>query len=119
MEVSLSKDVLAGLDAARLESLRKSSRLRIEVAGVRHKILRYWGKGFSLDAETAPHLRGLVDLYDGAVHLFQCLIVAGQEEAGEMEYEFKRATKVSEKPALDFERAVDAPVALIAVDAPT
>jgi hypothetical protein len=119
MEVSLSKDIQAGLDAARMDSLRKSSKLRIEVDNTHHKVLRYWGEGFSLDAASAPQLRGLVDLYDGSVHLFQCLIVAGQEESGEMQYEFKRATKVCEKPALDFEGSVDAPVALIAVDAPT
>ena len=119
MEVSLSKDIQAGLDAARMDSLRKSSKLRIEVDGIQLKVLRYWGQGFSLDAVSAPKLRGLVDLYDGSAHLFQCLIVAGQEESGEMEYEFKRATKVCEKPALDFERSVDAPVALIAVDEPT
>lgn len=118
MEVSLSKDIQAGLDAARLQSLRKASRLRIDVDGTQHQVLRHWSTGFSMDAQTAPKLRGLVDLYDGAIHLFQCLIVATQEESGEMQFEFKRATKVSEKAALDFERASDVPVALIAMDAP-
>lgn len=118
LEIALSKEIQAGLDAARLESLRKSSRLRIEVDGEQHKVLRHWGTGFSMDAATAPNLRGLVDLFDGAVHLFQCLIVAGQEEAGEMQFEFKRATKVAEKPALDFARSSDAPTALITVDTP-
>lgn len=117
MEFQLPKEIQAGLDAARVDSLRKASRLWLKVDGDRYKVLRYWGTGFSMEAETAPHLRGLVDLHDGAAHLFQCLIVAAQEEGGEMQFEFKRATKVAEKAALDFERAADAPAGLIAHDA--
>lgn len=116
MEISVSKEIQAGLDAARVESLRKSSKLWIEVDGVQHKVLRHWATGFSLDAATAPHLRGLVDLHDGAVHLFQCLIVAGQEEGGEMQFEFKRATKVADKAALDFESSREAPAGLLTHD---
>jgi len=118
MEFQLPKEIQAGLDAARIDNMRKASRLRIEVDGVQHKVLRFWQTGFSLAADDAPHIRGLVDLYDGAVHLFQCLIVAVDEEGGEMRFEFKRATKVSDKAALDFERSADAPAGLIAVDAP-
>ncbi|MFC6639452.1 hypothetical protein GV827_11690 [Sulfitobacter sp. JBTF-M27] len=113
MEAVLSKEVQAGLDAARLESLRKASRLRVDVDGQLYPVLRLEKTGFTIAAENAPHLRGLVDLYDGANHLFQCLIVASEEEAGEMRYEFKRATAVASAAALDFEKATDAPVALI------
>jgi hypothetical protein len=114
METVLSKEIQAGLDAARLARLRKSSRLRIDVDGSVHPVLRMWKTGFAIEAENAPHLRGLVDLYDGANHLFQCLIVAADEEAGEMQYEFKRATAVAAAAALDFERAANAPAGLIA-----
>ena len=99
MEEFLSKEIQAGLDAARMASLRKGARL--------------WKTGFSVDAADAPKLRGLVDLYDGSLHLFQCLIVASEEEAGEMRYEFKRATAVADRPPLDFERPADAPLGLI------
>ena len=34
-----------------------------------------------------------------------------------MLFEFKRATKVSDKAALDFEKSVDAPAGLITTDA--
>lgn len=118
MEFQLPREIQAGLDAARVDNLRKASRLRIVADGVQHKVLRFWQTGFSMDSETAPHLRGLVDLYDGSVHLFQCLIVAMDEEGGEMRFEFKRATRVSEEAALDFERDPEAPVGLISVDAP-
>jgi hypothetical protein len=113
MEAFISKEIQAGLDAARKDSLKKASRLRLQVNGDVHPVLRMWKTGFALDAEAAPHLRGFVDLYDGAIHLFQCLIVASDEEAGEMRFEFKRATAIAEAPAVDFERSEHAPVALI------
>ncbi len=116
MEFALPKEVQAGLDAARIDSMRKASRLRIEVDGVHHSVLRLWDTGFSMAADTAPHLRGLVDLYDGSVHLCQCLIIAAQQEGGEMQFEFKRATKVSDAAALDFEKSADAPAGLITAD---
>ncbi|WP_286760251.1 MULTISPECIES: hypothetical protein [Sulfitobacter] len=118
MEAILPKDIQAGLDAARVDSLRKSSRLRVHADGVEHKVLRYWDTGFSLDAQTAPQLRGRVDLFDGAAHLFQCLIVAVEQEGGEMLFDFKRATRVAKSAALDFEQSADAPAGLITVDAP-
>lgn len=116
MEAMLSKEILAGLEAARRKNLRRASRLRLEVEGQSYPVLRKWKSGFAVAAENAPHLRGLVDLFDGGDHLFQCLIVASQEEEGEMQFEFKRATAVATAAALDFERAFDAPVALIAAD---
>ena len=113
METVFSKEIQAGLDHARVESLKKSSRLRVDVDGKVLPVLRLWKTGFSMEAD-APPLRGFVDLYDGAVHLFQCLIVASDDETpGERVYEFKRATAVAQKPALDFEMAPDAPIALI------
>jgi len=118
VEIQLSSEIQDGLDAARIEKLRKSSRLKIVADGQEYKVLRQWATGFSMEAETAPQLRGLVDLYDGSVHLCQCLIVAIDQEGREVRFEFKRATKVADKPALDFEKPADAPVGLIAVDAP-
>ncbi|KIN65293.1 hypothetical protein Z945_334 [Sulfitobacter noctilucae] len=113
MEEMLSKDVQAGLDAARIHRLRKQSRLRLEVNGRQIAVLGMWKTGFSVAVEDAPTLRGLVDLYDGATHLFQCLIVTAAQEADEMHYVFKRATPVATAAALDFERPTHAPVALI------
>ena len=113
MEEFLSKEIQAGLDAARMASLRKDARLRLEAGGDVYRVLRMWKTGFSVDAQDAPKLRGLVDLYDGSLHLFQCLIVASEEEAGEMRYEFKRATAVADRQPLDFERPADAPLGLI------
>ena len=113
MDTMLPKEVQAGLDRARRAALARTSRLRIYVDGVPHQVLRKWKTGFSMDAADAPHLRGLVDLYDGASHLFQCLIVAGEEVEGEMQFEFKRATPVVDAAALDFERLPNTPAGLI------
>lgn len=113
METVFSKEVQAGLDAARRKSQRKATRLRIYLDGQAYPVLRMWKTGFAIAPENAPKLRGLIDLFDGSVHLFQCLIVASQEEDGEMHYEFKRATAVSTAAALDFEKLPEAAVALI------
>jgi hypothetical protein len=113
MNEYLPKDLADDLEKARKQKLRRKSRLKVKAGDRSFVIIRYWDRGFALDAEDAPHLRGLVDVYDGARHLSQCLIVASEEEGGEMVYEFKRATPHSEIPPLDYELAADAPVALI------
>lgn len=100
----LPREVREGLEAARKCERRKSARMRIEVGGQSFTILRYWDEGFALDVEDAPHLRGYGDLYDGARHVGQCLIVASAEEGDEMVFEFKRNTPAAERPPVDFAR---------------
>lgn len=113
MSEFLPEAVRKGLEDARVAMLRRSSRLCIHDGDRVHRVLRLWDGGFSVDARDAPRLRGFVDLYDGVRHLYQCLIVAGRQEDNEMIYEFKWNTAVADRPAADFVRADDAPVALI------
>ena len=113
MSEYLPKEVRAGLELARKANARKRSRLRIRVGDRDFTILRHWDQGFALDADDAPNLRGLVDLYDGARHLSQCLIVASSKDAGEMVYEFKWATPATDTAPRDYARDEDAPVALL------
>ena len=82
MTTFLPKEVAEGLEAARKQALRKKSRLRVQAGTEIFTLLKYWDSGFSVDLQDAPQLRGLVDLYDGSRHLYQCLIVASEEEAG-------------------------------------
>ncbi len=110
----LPKEVQAGLEKARKQSLRKKSRLRVHTGDDIFPVLRFWETGFSLDIENAPQLRGLVDLYDGGRHLYQCLVVASEEENGQMIYDFKRNTAAKDKAPLDFVRDINAPIALLA-----
>ncbi|MFK7938440.1 MAG: hypothetical protein AB8B82_03615 [Roseovarius sp.] len=107
-------DVQAGLDAARKSALKRSSRLRIEAGHDSYAVLRAWEDGLALDAETTPHLRGRVALYDGARLLSHGLIIASEEEHGEIRFDFKRVSDAHDNQPLDFYRAPDAPVALIA-----
>jgi hypothetical protein len=109
----LSAEVQAGLEIARKRALTRKNRLRIVVGDKEYPVLRYTDRGFVMDAATAPKLRGLVNLFDGAKHLSQCLIVASTEEFGELTYEFKRETAHADQAALDYVRAPDAPVALL------
>lgn len=113
MTTYLPKDVRDGLDAARLAGLKKASRLRVRAGDEIVPVLRLWRSGFSVEAAPHPVLRGLVDLYDGTNHLYQCLIVASEEEAGEIRYEFKRNTAATDRAPLDYSRDPDAPVALL------
>ncbi len=109
----LSKEVREGLDRARQRDLVRKSRLRIVVGVDAYPVIRLAPDGFSLP-EDAPHLRGLVDLYDGSRLVAQCLVIASAEEPGEMRYEYKRRTEAADRPALDFVRDEHAPVALLA-----
>lgn len=113
MTTFLPKEVQLGLDMARKRDLKRKSRLRVAVGDAVFPVLEYKSGGFALDIDNAPKLRGLVDLYDGARHLYQCLIVASEEEGGLMRYEFKRSTAAADKAPLDFVRDENAPIALL------
>lgn len=109
----LPKEVREGLETARKRDLKQKSRLRVHNDDEIFPVLRFWETGFALDAENAPHLRGLVDLYDGSRHIYQCLVIASEQENDQMIYEFKRSTAAKDKAPLDFVRDVNAPIALI------
>ena len=113
MSTFVSKEVQDGLDAARLAAMKKASRLRVQIGDNYYPVLSLKEDGFSVEADSVPVLRGLVDLYDGGHHLYQCLIIASEEERGEMRYDFKRSTQAHDKAPLDFYRDPEAPIALL------
>lgn len=109
----LPKDIADELHAARRNSEARKSRLRVEANGESHRLFRLTPTGFAVENDT-PRLRGLVDLYDGSRHLSQCLIVAASEtDDGMIAYDFKRNTTATDGAPLDFERALNAPIALL------
>ncbi|MDF1873503.1 hypothetical protein [Vannielia sp.] len=110
----LPMSVREGLEAARKDALRRKSRLNVRDGEASWPVLRHWSKGFSVPADPAPNLRGLVDLCDGETLLFTCLIVASRDENDERIFEFKRATPAADAAALDFARSESAPAGLIA-----
>ena len=107
MTTFLSKELHADLTRSQKDKKVKKSRLRVEFDGALVPVLKLW------DIEHAPQLRGLVDIFDGSRHLSQCLIIASTEESGEIHFEFKRSTDVTDTPALDFVLPKDKPVALL------
>jgi hypothetical protein len=113
MIYDLPKEVLEGLKQARKRDLQRRNRLRVCSDGQAYPITRFWDGGFALDAESAPHLRGFVDIYDGGRHLYSCLVICSSLEGGERIYEFKRHTAVVDKAPVDFELDANAPVALL------
>ncbi|MGL6211432.1 MAG: hypothetical protein ACRC14_16545 [Paracoccaceae bacterium] len=109
----LSKEVREGLEMARKRDVKRQSRLRVQVGEAVFPVLRLSEDEMQLDAGLTPHLRGLVDVYDGARHIAQCLIVASTEADGVLVCGFKRSTNVTQGPALDYWRDENAPVALL------
>jgi len=113
MIYDLPEDVRKGLETARKRDLRRKNRLRVHVDGEVYAILRIWDNGFSLDSETAPHIRGFVDIYDSGRQLYQCLVMCSSIKDGERIYEFKRHTAAVDEAPVDFWRDENAPVALL------
>lgn len=113
MIYDLPEEVRLGLEQARKRDFQRRNRLRVHVGEKAFTILRLWDGGFSLDAETAPYMRGFVDIYDSGKQLYQCLVVCSSVEGRERVYEFKRQTAVVDEAPVDFWRGEDAPVALL------
>lgn len=109
----LPDSVREALRSAERMALLRKSRLTVSSGGERYRVLRMWSRGFAVTTDGVPPLRGLVDLYDGATHICQALIVTDRDDDGERVYEFKRATAAADNAPLDFERPVDAPIALL------
>ncbi len=112
MSTFLSKDVLAGLEAAQKTDLKKKNRFRVAFNKKHYPVIKLTKSGFCVEAEKAPMIRGLVDLYDRDKHLKQCLIVAAKEENGIVHFEYKRNTNTQTAAPRDFYQEKSA-VALI------
>lgn len=111
----LPAEIRESLKLARKEDQRRRSRLRAHVGDEVYPVLRLWEGGFALDAASDPQLRGVVDIYDGARHLYRALIVASTEDnaEGEVICEFKLNTAVVDTPPRDFVQPENTPAGLI------
>jgi hypothetical protein len=92
--------------AQKLARRRRATRV-VHVGDEVYPILEMSERGFSVDAEDAPHLRGFIDIYDGPRHLYQALIVASEQDGDLMRYEFKRNTAALSHAPVDFETPGD------------
>ena len=113
MSEFLPKEVRAGIDLARKQAQRSSSRLRLKVGDQTFTILRMWDDGFAIDEEAPAPMRGYADIYDGTRHLSQCLIVASGDAPGERLFEFKRATAAHDSAPRDYAPDEPAPAGLL------
>lgn len=113
MSEYLPEAVRLGLEEARKAAQRKSKRLCVHVGEQVYRINRLWDGGFAMDARDAHKVRGHVQIYDGAKHLYQALVVASQEEGDEQVFEFKWHTAAVDGPAADFVRETEAPKGLL------
>ena len=113
MDNFISDEVRLGLQRAHTKALERKNRLRVQSGAVSTPILRSWDGGFATAAESAPALRGRVDIYDGSKHLYQCLVIFSSREGNEMIYEYKRHTPTEDRRIVDYDEADDKPVALI------
>lgn len=80
----------------------RAAPLTVRAGGRSWPVARRVPGGFTLAAEHAPWLRGLVDLYEGERLSMQCLVVGAEREGDEVRFEFKRATPARDAPPLDF-----------------
>jgi hypothetical protein len=115
MSEYLPKEVREGLDQARVRAARKQkSRLRVQVGPEAYPIQEFGAQAFTLRAEGAPRLRGLVDIFKGSEHLYQALIVTAALDGPDMRYEFKRMTRTRSNVPLDYDPGPNVPAGLIA-----
>lgn len=110
----LPEAVRHGLEQARKTALRRSTRLCVHDGDDVYAIRRLWDGGFALDAAIAKKVRGRVEIYDGARHLYQCLIVDYADEGEERVFEFKWLHPVTDHPPVDYEHPNFVPAGLIA-----
>ncbi len=106
--------VMQGLAQARKSAARKSNRLCVHDGDAVYAIRRIWDGGFALDSEVADKVRGRVEIYDGARHIYQCLIVDSSEEGGERIFDFKWLHPVTDTAPVDYEQPNFVPAGLIA-----
>ena len=109
----LPEAIRKGLEEARKASLHRNDRLCVHDGDDVYRVLRFWDDGLSIDKKHGDQLRGRVEIYDGARHLYQCLIENGRTEEDEVVFDFKWLHPVAEQPAADFVRPDGAPALMI------
>ncbi len=109
----LPEEVRLGLEKARQIALNKSNRLCVHDGDDVYRVRQFWADGFSIDIKDAAKLRGRVEIYDGARHLYQCLIVGSRPDGEQMVFEFKWLNPVTKTPAADYVRETPMPAGLL------
>lgn len=113
MSEYLPKELREQLAAAQRVSKRKRATRSVHVGDEAFAILEMSDHGFAVAAEEAPRLRGLIDIYEGAQHLYQALIITSSEDGDMMRYDFKRNTATAFTAPVDFVQSDTRPAGLL------
>ena len=92
MDIFLPKGFEPGRARRVSNSPQRVVNLCVEAGGVYYPVLRKWATGFAAVATEVPTLSGVVNLYDGAEHLHQCLITGVETADGEVIFTVKRSS---------------------------
>lgn len=103
MDTFLPKGFEPGLARPGLSRSVRATQLCVVAGGVYYPVLRRWATGFAVRAGEVPELSGVVDLYDGAEHLHQCLITGKDQANGEIVFAVKRSWGVDYAVVPDIE----------------
>ena len=114
MEDHLPDAVARGLQRARKLSVETGSRLCVHDGDAVYRIRSFSPDGMTLDADLCDRLRGRVDIYDGARHLYQALIQSSTLEGDACVFAFKWLQPVRDRAPLDFVPEIAQPAGLIA-----
>jgi hypothetical protein len=109
----LPKELRDQMDAARTAAKRKRATRSVHIGDEAFAILEMGDHGFAVAADEAPRLRGLIDIHEGAQHLYQALIVATSRDGELMRYEFKRNTATARTAPVDFIQSDTRPAGLL------
>lgn len=109
----LPMELRAELAQAQRRAKRKRTGRMVHIGDEAYPILELNELGLAVEVGRTPPLRGFIDIYDGARHLYQALIVASEREGDLMRYEFKRATHANTTAPVDFEQVENRPIALL------
>lgn len=102
MSEYLPKEIRDQLAAAQRHTERKRATRSVHADDQAFAIIDMSDHGFALVADDAPRLRGLIDIYEGARHLYQALIVTARQDGDLMRYDFKRNTATAQTAPVDF-----------------
>lgn len=89
MDQFLPSDILSEMERARLRRRRGRATHLVVVGDRCHNILELSEKGFVIEADGLPHLRGYVDIMRGDERITRRLVVFAWAEDGLVAYEFK------------------------------
>ena len=104
MTAYLSKDLMASVTESRAPVTARRQRFFIVSNGRRLPLMGLSDTGFSVDADAAGWLRGLVELYEGDALIGWCLVCSAGVEKDLHRFEFKRMTRCDATAPVDFER---------------